>query len=176
VDLHYSHEERILGTAGAIRQLAPYLAGRFVVVYGDVLTDLNLTELLAFHDERRDRLGSAGPLVTMSLYRVNNPTECGIVEIGADARIRRVVEKPKPAEVFSDLASSGVLVMEPEVRDFITGDRFADIAYHLIPALLDAGRSVCGKVMTADEYLIDIGTPVNYRRAQREWAGRNSGS
>ena len=55
----YSHEERMLGTAGAVRRLQWFLDERFFVLYGDVLTDLDLTALAAFHSQRRAVLSAA---------------------------------------------------------------------------------------------------------------------
>ena len=76
VDIAYSVEERILGTAGGARRMSRFLDCTFVLVYGDVLTDLDLTTLVGFH-----RRHTAGPHLTMTLYRVPNPSECGIVSL-----------------------------------------------------------------------------------------------
>jgi NDP-sugar pyrophosphorylase family protein len=246
VELTYSHEETILGTAGAIKKLEGYFDDTFVVVYGDVLTDLDLTALIEFHNQKRKGIREQGnkgireqgnkgireqgdegirgqgnkgkreqgdkgirkkgnkgkggrvhglfsllpssllhlfpsplfslfpyqliPLSTISLYRVPNPTECGIVELEADGRITRIVEKPDPEEVFSDLASAGVMVMEAGVMDFIPPNTFYDIGYHLLPDLIARGVvRVYGVPIAAGEYLIDIGTPEKYEQAQQEW-------
>jgi len=199
VEITYSYENPILGTAGAIKKLEDYFDGTFVVFYGDVLTDMNLSALIEFHRKTRRaedgnpssvfRLPSSVfrppssafrspssvfllPLATIALYRVPNPTECGIVELAPDGRITRLVEKPPPEEVFSDLASAGVMVMEPGVTDFIPPDTFYDIGYHLLPDLIARGIPVYGVPIAAHEYLIDIGTPEKYERAQYEWGRR----
>jgi NDP-sugar pyrophosphorylase family protein len=171
VQLTYSYEETMLGTAGAVRRLARYFAGEpFVVVYGDVLTDLDLRRLV------REHLGHLSAdkqtAVTMSLYHVDNPCEVGLVDLQSGGRITRFVEKPKPHEVFTDLASAGVLVAQPDIIEHIPAETFYDFGRDLFGTLLRAGRSIYGSVIPDGTYLLDIGTPEKYARAQADWAGR----
>jgi len=162
VHITYSHEPELLGTAGAARKLAHFLDDTFVVVYGDVLTDLNYTTLVRFHRLK-------GALVTLSVYHVENPTEVGLVGIDDQWRVTRFLEKPRPEEVFTDLANSGVLVCEPEILSHIPPDTFYDFGHDLLPRLLAAGEPLYGVPLADGEYLIDIGTPEKYQRAQHEW-------
>lgn len=172
VHITYSDEDPILGTAGAVRKLAPFLAvGPFIVVYGDVLTDLDLQALLDYHRSAVAR--DPATLITMSLYHVPNPTEVGLVGLDADGRITRFVEKPRPEEVFTDLASAGVLVAEPSVVDAIPPDTFYDFGRDLFPRLLAQGASLYGWVIPPEAYLLDIGTPEKFAQAQREWPRRH---
>lgn len=170
VQITYSHEDPILGTAGAVHRLAGFL-GRdpFLVIYGDVLTDLDLDALLVFHQERAARNPSVG--ATISLYHVPNPTEVGLVGLDGDGRITRFVEKPRPEEVFTDLANAGVLVVGPCAIPYIPPDTFYDFGRHLLPQLLEAGIRLYGWVIPPETYLLDIGTPEKYAQAQRDWAG-----
>ena len=165
VRLTYSYEEQILGTAGAARRLQTFLDERFFVLYGDVLTDLDLTALAAFHVAKR-------AVLTLALYRVPRPWECGIVEIDEDGRVRQFVEKPPRHQVFSDLANSGVYVMEPGLISDIPPDRFYDFGHDLFPCLLAKGTPIYGYPIAAQEYLLDIGSPDKYEQAQREWEAR----
>jgi len=165
VELTYSHEDPILGTAGAVKKLQDYFDDTFVVVYGDVLTDLNLTALIDFH-----RIYEA--TATVALYRVKNPSACGLVGLDTEWRITRFVEKPPPEEVFTDLANAGVLVLEPEVIDYIPQDTFYDFGHDLLPQLLEEGVTMYGYPISDTDYLIDIGTPGKYQQAQQEWRGR----
>lgn len=168
VRITYSHEDRLLGTAGAARKLADFLAGGpFLVVYGDVLTDLDLGQLWRFHRERAIRDPRTG--ATLSLYHMPNPTEVGLVGMDDDGRINRFVEKPRPEEVFTDLANAGVLVVEPTVISHIPPDMFYDFGRDLFPKLLAAGVSLYGWVIPEGTFLLDIGTPEKYAQAQREW-------
>ncbi len=161
VEITYSLENPLLGTAGAVKKLQPYFDDTFVVVYGDLLTDLDLTSLAEYHRAR-------GGLVTVALYRVENPSACGLVDLNRSGRILRFVEKPPPEEVFTDLANAGVYVVEPEVIDHIPPNTFYDFGQDLFPLLLARGVPVYGYPI--EDYLIDIGTLEKYERAQREWS------
>ncbi len=174
VHITYSHENPLLGTAGAVRKLADFFsASPFLVIYGDVLTDLDLRGLLTFHHERAVRNPSTG--ATVSLYHVPNPTEVGLVGTDGGGRITRFLEKPRPAEVFTDLANAGVLVLEPGVISHIPDDTFYDFGRDLFPQLLASGVPLYGWVIPEEAYLLDIGTPEKYAQAQRDWAGRERG-
>jgi mannose-1-phosphate guanylyltransferase/phosphomannomutase len=166
--LYYSREETILGTAGAARRIKDWVDGSpLLVVYGDVLTDLDLRAFVAAHldNVRRDPTTA----VTLSLYHVPNPTEVGLVGMDATGKVERFVEKPKPEEVFTDLANAGVLMLQPEVLDLIPADTFCDFGLHVFPMLLAAGMSIYGWVVPADAYVLDIGSPEKYAQANREW-------
>jgi NDP-sugar pyrophosphorylase family protein len=161
VHIRYSVEERLLGSAGAARQLAWFLGdSSFLVFYGDLFTDLDLSDLIAAHRQ-------ASALLTMALYEVDNPTECGIVDLDGHSRVTRFVEKPSPDQVFSHLANAGVLVAEPEVLDLIPPDTAVDLGHHTLPQMLARKMPIAGYPIR--QRLIDIGTPEKYGRAQ-EWA------
>jgi NDP-sugar pyrophosphorylase family protein len=157
--LTYSLEGTLLGTAGACIPLRGFLGGLFFVVYGDVLTDLSLARLAAFHRARRAEL-------TMALYRVTNPTECGIVETDERGRVVRIVEKPAPRAVFSDLANAGILVVEDQVLDSVPSDHPSDFARDIIPRLIANDRRVFGFRIPETSTVVDMGTPEGYRRAE----------
>lgn len=161
VRITYSWEKRLLGSAGAVKKLARYFRdGAFFVVYGDLLTDLDLTALGRFHT----RVGAA---VTVALYWVEEPARCGIVELLEDGRIGRFVEKPAPEEAFSNLANAGVYVMEPWIAEYIPDATPYDFGHDLFPRLLREGVPIYGYPIK--EYLVDIGSPERYHRACWEW-------
>jgi NDP-sugar pyrophosphorylase family protein len=157
--LHTSFEPTLLGTAGACKPLAPFLDRTFLVVYGDVLTDLPLADLLAFHHDR-------GALLTLAVYHVPNPTECGVVELDPDGRITRFVEKPSPDAVFSDLANAGILVADPALLAHIPPQGPSDFGHDILPALLAAGAPVYGWPIPPHSTVIDMGTPNGLARAE----------
>lgn len=163
VQITYSYEETLLGTAGAARRLAPYLDRTFVVVYGDGYTNLDLTRLLRLHADRRQ---AGRPHMTMALFHVPNPSACGLVDLDGDGRVTRFVEKPPPSEVFTDLASAGVLVCEPGMLDLIPEQAPSDFGRDVLPRALQAGVPVYGEPLAPGELLIDIGTPDAYERAR----------
>lgn len=165
IEIAYSHEDPILGTAGAAKKLEWYLEDTFLVVYGDVLTDMDLTALIDFHRHRK-------AAITIALYRVPNPSACGLADVDERGRVTRFVEKPPPEQVFTDLANAGVLVSEPQILDHIPADTFYDFGHDLLPRLLQEGVAMYGWPLPDSDYLIDIGTLDKYALAQREWAGR----
>jgi mannose-1-phosphate guanylyltransferase len=174
LDIVYSYENQIMGTAGAIRKLSAFADKHpLVVVYGDVLTNLDLTALIAAHNRFVALDPSAG--VTMSLYHVNNPTEVGLVGTDSAGRITRFVEKPKREEVFTDLASAGVLIIEPDVVNLIPPDTFYDFGHDLFPQLLEHGVSMYGWVVPEEAYVMDIGTPEKLAQAQHDWHAMEEG-
>ena len=180
VEITYSHEDRILGTAGAAWKLRDFLdppaetrdfREPFVVVYGDVLTDLDLGALLAFHQSQASACDTS--CLTMALYRVPNPTEVGLVGL-ADSeggRVTRFLEKPVAEEVFTDLANSGILVVEPGIVAHVPPGVFWDFGNNVFPQLLAEGVPMFGWPIPEDTYLIDIGSPESYQRVQAEWTG-----
>ena len=164
VSIEYSIEEQILGTAGGAKHRESFFDGPFVVVYGDVLTDLDLSDLAGYHATRV----SNGHL-TMSLYRVPDPTQCGVVRLDAEGRVTSFVEKPNAGQAPSDLASAGVLVLDPDVLRHVPEGRFCDYGHDVFPALIRDGVPIYGWPLPDTAYLIDFGTPENYARAQRQW-------
>lgn len=165
VRLTYSHETELLGTAGAAKRLEHFLDETFVVIYGDVFTNLNLARLTAFHASRKTQTGQPSAL-TLALYHVPNPTECGLVELDSHEQVLRFVEKPPAHQVFTDLANAGIMVCEPEILKAIPPDTVFDFGRDVLPKLLAHHTPVFGQTIANDEFLIDIGTPAGYQRAQ----------
>ena len=168
VELAYSYEDTVLGTAGGVRKMRDFIGDSpLVVVYGDVLTDMSLQELLSFHYQVTTRDPKAG--VTLSLYHVNNPTEVGLVDMDDTGRIQRFVEKPKAEDVFTDLANAGILVLEPWVVDMIPPGVFFDFGRDLFPLLIEKGVSMYGWAAPSDTFVMDIGSHTAYERVQLDW-------
>jgi mannose-1-phosphate guanylyltransferase len=97
-----------LGTGGAIRNCQPYINGTFVVLNGDLVSSVDIGEMLEFHR-------SQGGIGSISLWQVADPTRFGIAELGDDGRITRFMEKPTPEEAFSNLINAGAYILEPEI-------------------------------------------------------------
>jgi NDP-sugar pyrophosphorylase family protein len=165
VQIEYSYEPELLGTAGAAKKLQAFLDEPFFVIYGDVFNNVDLDALAAFHAEGKES-ARADTALTMSLYRVPNPTECGLVEITPGGRVTRFVEKPPPAEVFTDLANAGLLVCDASVLAYVPPTAVYDFGRDLIPELLAQEVAVFGKPVTDAEHVIDIGTLPGLARAQ----------
>lgn len=164
VNLRYSVEERLLGSAGGVKRLQPFFDDTFLVYYGDVYTQADLRPMIAFH--RR-----SGAAATMSLYRVPDPWNRGIVQLDDTGTIVKFVEKPPREQVFSDLANAGIYVLEPDVLDRIPEGQVWDFGHGVFPAMLAEGIQVAGYVI--EDILIDIGLPEKYQQANRIASGGN---
>lgn len=162
VAIRYSYENELLGTAGAAKKLQPYLDETFVVVYGDVYTNLNLTRIGQTHGQH---VREAGGHLTLVLYPVNNPEACGLVETDAQGRITRFVEKPPSHLVFTDQAFSGVMLCEPHILERVPLDRPYDFGRDLIPKLLAEQAPLYAEPLADREFVIDIGTLGGYLHA-----------
>jgi mannose-1-phosphate guanylyltransferase / phosphomannomutase len=156
LDIEYSVEESPLGTAGSVRLASGVLDEPFLVISGDALCDVDLTDLVRFHKER-------GAAVTVGLKSVDNPLEFGIVVTDEDGRVERFLEKPSWSQVFSDTINTGIYVLEPEVLRHIPTDRPYDFSKELFPLLLEMGRPLYGHVF--DGYWQDIGNLDQFRQA-----------
>lgn len=157
VDLHYAVEPEPMDTAGAIHFAATHAAidERFLVVNGDVLTDLDVTALIASHV----RCGAEG---TIALHRVDDPSAFGVVPTDADGRVTAFIEKPPPGEAPTDLINAGTYVLEPSVLDRIEPGRRVNVERVTFPAMVSDGSLYA---FDGDAYWIDAGTPSTYLAA-----------
>ncbi|HSL68475.1 MAG TPA: NDP-sugar synthase [Actinomycetota bacterium] len=148
-------EREPLGTGGAIVHAMEHLGDEpFFALNGDILTDLDLTEMAAFHRER-------GANATIALHHVEDARPFGLVATGPDGRVvefREKPEEPVPGDV-----NAGTYVLEPSALAGWVGSGNVSIERRIFPALIDEGRRVFGLV--TDAYWLDLGTPQTYLRA-----------
>ena len=156
-------EPEPLGTAGGVRNAADLVEGRVVVLNGDVLTDLDLGAMLAAHEARRAK-------ASIYLTPVENPTAYGLVELEADGRVRRFLEKPGWDEVTTNTINAGVYVLERELLDWIPKGQVYSMEREFFPLLLERGVPFFGHV--ADGYWLDIGTTAKYLQAHQDLLAR----
>jgi mannose-1-phosphate guanylyltransferase len=162
VALRYAVEASPLDTAGAIR-FAAVEAGvdeTFVVVNGDVLTELDVTQLVGFH---RSRPAEA----TIALTPVEDPSAFGVVPTDDQGRVLAFIEKPAPGEAPTNLINAGTYVLEPSVLDRVPGDRRVSIERETFPALVAEGRLYA---MASEARWADAGTPATYLAANLDYA------
>jgi mannose-1-phosphate guanylyltransferase/phosphomannomutase len=159
VQITYATEEAPLGTAGSVANARELLTEPFLVISGDVLTDLDLSAVVAFHRQRN-------ALATLALQAVEDPLEFGIVITQPDGAVERFLEKPSWGEVFSDTINTGVYVLQPEIFDFIPAGRPVDFSGEVFPAVLAAGLPIYGYV--AEGYWEDVGTLEAYLEAHHD--------
>jgi mannose-1-phosphate guanylyltransferase / phosphomannomutase len=158
--LQYATEEMPLGTAGSVKNAEDALKDSpFLVISGDALTDMDLTEMCRFHKEN-------DALVTVGLTRVPDPLEFGIVIADEEGRIQRFLEKPTWGQVFSDTVNTGVYIMEPEVLAEVSPKESVDWSHDVFPKLLARGAPIFGYI--SDKYWEDVGTLESYLKAQAD--------
>jgi mannose-1-phosphate guanylyltransferase len=157
--LEYAVEDSPLGTAGGIKNVEDHLEdGPFVATNGDVLTSLDLREVVEAH---RD----SGALATITLTSVEDPTAYGLVEVDHELRVRRFVEKPGIDEVHTSLINAGVYVLEREVLNMIPRGREVSIEREIFPELQAMGKL---RAYVSSAYWKDIGTPRSYLAASHD--------
>ena len=157
--MRYATEDTPLGTAGSVRNAADELDDTFLVISGDVLTDIDLSEFVAAHT-------ASGALGTIALKRVEDPVEFGIVITAEDGRIERFLEKPTWGQVFSDTINTGIYVLEPRIFDFIPQGEVVDFSSDVFPTALEKGEPLLGHVV--EGYWEDVGTLDAYLRAHQD--------
>lgn len=168
VRLSYAVEPEPLDTAGAVGFAARHagVSKRFLVVNGDILTDLDITAMVAFHEAR-------GAEATISLAMVEDPSAFGLVPIDGDGKVVAFVEKPAPGTVGPSYINAGTYVLEPSVLDHIPEGQRISIERQVFPLLAAAG-TVYG--FPSEGYWTDTGTPLQYLQAQLDLvAGRRPG-
>ena len=170
VNLRYITEPSPMGTGGAYKFAAHEIRETTVVLNGDVLTDLDLGKVIAFHQEK-------GAVATLSLFPVDDPSRYGLAKIDGENRILGFLEKPKPeelAEIQINTINAGVYVLEPSVLDLIAKDENKSFEYDVFPEILKRELPFFGYVMDGN-YWLDIGTPDSYMKAHQDFLNGNIG-
>ncbi len=153
IKLRFVVEHEPLGTAGGIRFAAEGIEERMVVCNGDVLTALDLSALLRFHEEQ-------GAEATIALTQVEDPSAFGVVPTRADGEVVAFVEKPPRDQAPTNWINAGTYVLEPSVLHGIPPRLNVSIERETFPRMLERpGRLYA---MRSDAYWLDIGTPGKY--------------
>lgn len=158
IQLSYSYEKELLGTAGGVKNNSGFLNETFFVLSGDALTNINLSEMYKFHK-------SKGSIATLALRPVQNVSLYGVLVTDSGGRIKAFQEKPAPKEALSNIVNTGIYLFEPEIFDYIpTG--FYDFGSQLFPKLLDLGVDLFG--FQTEDYWCDIGAIAAYQQAHAD--------
>ena len=159
INVHLSEEQVLLGSAGTLAANQKWVASEpeFWVFYADVLTNVDLSLMLAFHRQFR-------PAATLGLYQVSDPQRCGVAIFDENKVVREFVEKP--AQPKSNWAFSGILLGTPDLLQAIPRELPADLGFHVLPRLVN--RMLAYPI---SDYLVDIGTMEKYQSAQTTWPG-----
>jgi NDP-sugar pyrophosphorylase family protein len=159
IRIRYLVEPSPLGTGGAVKFAEQYLDDSVVVFNGDVLTQVDLAEVLALHRSRKAR-------ATIVLTPVENPSAYGLVETDAEGNVRRFLEKPDPHQITCDTINAGIYVLEPGTFDRIPRETAWSIERSYFPSLVERGETFVAHIYRG--YWIDIGTPAKYLQVHRD--------
>src|SRR3954447_9438849 len=151
IRLRFVEEPEPRGTAGALKYAESFLDERFLMLNGDVLTDIDLTAQIAQHD-------ATAATATLALVPVHDPSNYGLVRIGEDNAVAEFLEKPSADQIDTNLISAGAYVLERWVVEMIEPDRNVSIEREIWPRLV--GDGLFGFASSA--YWLDIGPPARY--------------
>lgn len=156
-------EPELLGTAGALGNIAAAMTETMLVVYGDSLVRFDLAALLAQHQATRAE-------ATVALFDQDRHLNTGIaggrVAIDQDQAITAFVEGPGAAQV-SNLVNAGVYALEPSILNLIPGNASVDFGRDVFPAMLDAGRRLQAHLMDEAGICLGLDTPHSHAAGQR---------
>jgi mannose-1-phosphate guanylyltransferase len=157
LNITYSVEKSPLGTAGSVKKAEKYLDETFMVLSGDVVSDINFNDVLKFHKDN-------GAIATMVLTKVPDPSHFGIAVLDDTEKITDYLEKPSGDKVFSNIANTGTYIFEPEIFDYFEGfEGQIDFSNDIFPQLIKDDAGLYG--YTFDGYWNDIGRPETYLKA-----------
>jgi len=157
INIVYTYEKELLGTAGGVKNVEDFFEGStFLVISGDALTDIDLTDAARFHKEK-------GGVATLILTEVEDTSQYGIVLLDEDKRIKGFQEKPLGGEAKSNLANSGIYIFEPEIFNYLPPrGQFCDFGKNLFPELI--GKNVLYYGYQHSQYWNDVGGLDQYQQ------------
>jgi NDP-sugar pyrophosphorylase family protein len=160
VNISYITEEEPLGTCGAVKNLEGLLENdSFMVFNGDVLSAINLTDMIKFHKDKKSD-------ITIALTPVEDPTSYGLVPIDEDGRVEKFLEKPSWDEITTNLINAGTYIIERNLLELVPPNDNYSFERGLFPNALEIGYKIFGFVSNA--YWLDLGTPSKYLQAHHD--------
>jgi NDP-sugar pyrophosphorylase family protein len=162
--IHYSYEPKLLGTAGAVKNVESQFSETFLVLYGDNLTNCALDRLRTEHENH-------GALITVALHRRDDVSQSGVAGLNGEGRITCFVEKPAPGTRDGSWVNAGILLVSPRALQWIPPNEPYDFGRQLLPRLLEAGQPVYGYLMEGGEKVWWIDRPEDYDRVCDAWRG-----
>jgi len=155
LNIYFTYEDSPLGTGGAVANAWDKKTQTLLVLNGDIFTDINIADLLAFHRKNQS-------LLTFSLVALDDPSRYGVLEIDVNGRVLSFTEKPKLEETKSNLINAGVYIIETQILQTVSADKFVSFEQDIFPVLLAESMPVYG--FKSNAYWKDIGKPQDYRQ------------
>lgn len=157
MEFFYAIENEPLGTGGGIKNCEEFLNDDPVVIFnGDVLTDLDLNDVITFHNDNKAR-------ITITMTPVEDPTPYGVIFTKPDGRILKFLEKPKREEATQNTINAGIYIYERDVFDEIPPGVNYSVERGLYPKMLENNQPLYG--FKTEKYWLDIGTPEKFLKA-----------
>jgi mannose-1-phosphate guanylyltransferase len=171
VKLTYSAEYFSMGTAGAVKNAEEFLDDSFIVLNGDIFTDIDVSVMMRLHRKNK-------AIVSLALTPVEDPTIYGLVETDSTGRVKCFIEKPGRDKVplvkpVGNMINAGIYILEPDILSYIAANTFSMFERDVFPPLVEKGQAVYGYAFR--DYWIDIGTPDKYWRLQHDLLPRYVG-
>jgi mannose-1-phosphate guanylyltransferase len=167
VRITYSVESLPLGTGGAVKNAERFLDGSFVVLNGDIFTDIDLSVMIKLHRKNK-------AMASLALTPVEDPTIYGVVETDSGGRVKRFTEKPSRDKVTTNMINAGIYILEPDILSYVASNAFSMFERDVFPPLLEKGQAVYGYPF--QDYWIDMGTPDKYVKLQQDLLRRYAGN
>ena len=156
VRISYTTEASPLGTAGAFKNASDLINETTVVINGDILTDVNLAEVVKYHKQKE-------AIATIVIIPVENPQDYGFVKTDAKGRVIKYMEKPSRELIDANTINAGIYVLEPKVLEYVSAAESMMFEYGVFPSLIEQKEPFYGYKWKG--YWADIGTPAAYRQA-----------
>lgn len=162
------YEKELLGSAGTLKANKSFFDNEddMIVIYGDNLTCINYESIIDFHKKKK-------ALVTIAAYIEPRPETKGIIVFDNDKRITKFIEKPKPEQIVSNYANAGIYVINRKIFKYLfdLDKALLDFGYDIFPYLISKNQPMF--IYEMNEFLLDIGTPESYNKAQELAKGLN---
>ncbi len=166
IRLTYSTENLPLGTAGAVKNAERLLDDSFIVLNGDIFTDIDLGRMMRLHEENK-------AVASLALTPVQDPTIYGVVETDSESRVKRFIEKPPRDKVTTNMINAGIYILEPGILSCVAPNTFSMFERDVFPPLLEEGQVIYGYPFR--DYWIDMGTPDKYLKLQHDLLRHHGG-
>lgn len=156
VHITYSYEPVLRGTAGGLTAFKKHLTSDFLLLYGDIFTQLNIYQVLALHRNKN-------AFITAVIQKTDHPDDSDLVEISTRGTIQRLFLKPHVIKPSGSRSLGAMYLCDPHVIYLIPTDRSSDFAHDILPIALRLKKSLFA--YQTHEYMMDIGTPDRLARA-----------
>ena len=157
--IQYIVEDLPLGTGGAIKNTELQFDEPYIVFNSDILSDINITDMLSYHKEK-------GAIATIAVTEVSDPSMYGVIEYDTNGYATSFVEKPKPEQIFSNFINAGICIFEPEILKEIPENIVVSMERDIFPNLLEKNFKLA--IYKDSSYWMDIGTLEKYIQAHKD--------